>query len=101
MAGSYSEDGNQKLETEIAQHQAKIQANEAKIRKLGQSLRAEVASLQERLKILTDPSSRPVSGLLRQSRTGEQGQPAESCGSPISAGRIRAACTRESRSVSS
>jgi len=56
-----------KLDEDIAQQQAKIRENAAKIRQLDQ-LRAEVKSLHERLKILTEqlPPESEVSGLLRQ-----------------------------------
>jgi len=56
-----------KLEADIATQKAKIRENDAKIKKLDQ-LRAEVNSLQERLKILTQqlPPESEVSGLLRQ-----------------------------------
>jgi type IV pilus assembly protein PilO len=55
------------LEGEIAQQQAKIRENAAKIKQLDQ-LRAEVKSLQERLRLLTEqlPPESEVSGLLRQ-----------------------------------
>ena len=56
-----------KLDEDIAQQQAKIRENAAKIKQLDQ-LRAEVKSLHERLKILTEqlPPESEVSGLLRQ-----------------------------------
>ncbi len=56
-----------KLETDIATQQAKIRENDAKIRKLDE-LRAEVATLEARLKVLTEqlPPESEVSDLLRQ-----------------------------------
>jgi type IV pilus assembly protein PilO len=56
-----------KLDTEIADLQAKIQENDAKIRKLA-DLKAEVKSLEERLKIMQQqlPAETEVSDLLRQ-----------------------------------
>lgn len=56
-----------KLDTDIAALQVKIKENAEKIRKLDQ-LKAEVKSLQERLKVLTEqlPPESEVSGLLRQ-----------------------------------
>ena len=56
-----------KLEGEIAQHQAKIRDNAAKIKQLDQ-LREEVKSLHARLKVLTEqlPPESEVSSLLRQ-----------------------------------
>ncbi len=56
-----------KLDGEIAEHQAKIRENDVKIKQLAQ-LKAEVTSLQERLKVLTEqlPPESEVSGLLRQ-----------------------------------
>ena len=55
------------LEGVISGLQAKIQENDAKIKKLD-DLRAEVVSLQARLKVLTEqlPPESEVSGLLRQ-----------------------------------
>jgi len=55
------------LDADISTQKAKIQENDAKIKKLDQ-LKAEVTSLQERLKILTLqlPPESEVSGLLRQ-----------------------------------
>ncbi len=57
----------EKLDTEIAQLQAKIAENDAKIQMLDQ-LKAEVRSLEVRLRILTEqlPPESEVSGLLRQ-----------------------------------
>jgi type IV pilus assembly protein PilO len=56
-----------KLDADIVQLQAKIAENDAKIRKLD-DLRAEVRSLHERLKVLTEqlPPESEVSSLLRQ-----------------------------------
>jgi len=56
-----------KLDTEIAGLQAKIQENDAKIRKLAE-LKEEVKALQERLKIMQKqlPAETEVSDLLRQ-----------------------------------
>jgi len=57
------------LDSQITQQQATIRENDAKIKKLDQ-LKAEVKSLQERLKILTLqlPPESEVSGLLRQNQ---------------------------------
>lgn len=55
------------LESTVAGLQAKIKENETKIKKLDE-LKAEVRSLHERLKVLTEqlPPETEVSGLLRQ-----------------------------------
>ena len=56
-----------KLDVEISDLQAKIQQNDAKIRKLD-DLKAEVKALEARLRVLTEqlPPESEVSGLLRQ-----------------------------------
>ena len=56
-----------KLDTEIADLQAKIRENDAKIRRLA-DLKAEVKTLQERLRIMQQqlPAETEVSDLLRQ-----------------------------------
>jgi type IV pilus assembly protein PilO len=57
----------EQLDTSLRELQAKIQANDGKIKKLD-DLRAEVTSLQGRLVVLTEqlPPESEVSGLLRQ-----------------------------------